>query len=120
MRPSPLLAQHFFCPGLPNPMMKKLCEDPRKLGIGSTTGVRGLSALEGIVAAIEVCVPPHIGPHSLNYGDGSSLIFCTIRSPTESLSHIYYMLPHVHLIQHDGLYGIISTNSIPYLGTRYH
>jgi hypothetical protein len=57
-RPSPLLSKRFFYPGFPNPVMKDLCEDPKNLGIGSATGVRGLSALEGIVAAIEVCVPP--------------------------------------------------------------
>lgn len=80
MRPTSLLSKRFFSPGLPNPVMKELREDPTKLGIGFATGVRGLSALEGMVAAIEVCVPPRLDPHSLNF-DGSSLIFCTIRSP---------------------------------------
>lgn len=51
--PQPLLSKRFFVS--PNLVMKELREDPRKLGIGSETGVRGLSALEGMVAAIEVC-----------------------------------------------------------------
>ncbi|KAG1870716.1 hypothetical protein DFJ58DRAFT_22358 [Suillus subalutaceus] len=49
--PNPLLSKRFFLP--PNLVMKELREDPRGLGIGSTIGVRGLSALEGMVAAIE-------------------------------------------------------------------
>jgi mediator of RNA polymerase II transcription subunit 25 len=51
--PSPLLSKCFFLS--PNFVIKELREDPRKLGIGSANGVRGLSALEGMVAAIEVC-----------------------------------------------------------------
>ncbi|KAG1804880.1 uncharacterized protein HD556DRAFT_486865 [Suillus plorans] len=50
--PSPLLSQRFFLS--PNFVMKELREDPRKLGIGSVIGARGLSALEGMVAAIEL------------------------------------------------------------------
>lgn len=50
--PSPLLSQRFFLS--PNFVMKELREDSRKLGIGSVIGARGLSALEGMVAAIEV------------------------------------------------------------------
>lgn len=50
--PSPLLSKCFFLS--PNFVIKELREDPRKLGIGSANGVRGLSALEGMVAAIEL------------------------------------------------------------------
>lgn len=50
--PSPLLSQRFFLS--PNFVMKELREDSRKLGIGSVIGARGLSALEGMVAAIEL------------------------------------------------------------------
>ncbi|KIK94223.1 hypothetical protein PAXRUDRAFT_143360 [Paxillus rubicundulus Ve08.2h10] len=53
-RPSPLLSKRFFT-NLPQ-VMKELREDPSKLGIGqiNSGGVRGLSALEGLVAAIEL------------------------------------------------------------------
>jgi len=43
--------------------MKDLYDDPKKLGIGSVTGVRSLSALEGIVIAIEVCVRRRLLTH---------------------------------------------------------
>ena len=63
MRPSPLLSKRYFHPGWPNPIMKDLYDDPKKLGIGSVTGVRSLSALEGIVIAIEVCVRRRLLTH---------------------------------------------------------
>ena len=48
--------------------MKDMREDPHKLGIGQTGsgGGYGMAALEGLVAAIEVCTarPPY--PHALN------------------------------------------------------
>jgi hypothetical protein len=52
--PTPLLARRFFAP-LPL-VIKELREDPTKLGIGQTSsgGSRGMAALEGLVAAIEV------------------------------------------------------------------
>ncbi|KAL4066797.1 hypothetical protein J3A83DRAFT_4190032 [Scleroderma citrinum] len=53
-RPSPLLAKRFFSPL--SLVTKELREEPSKLGIGQTNcgGSRGLSALEGLVAAIEL------------------------------------------------------------------
>lgn len=47
----PLVSKRFFF--LPNVVMKELREEPGNLGIGTVNGVRGLSALEGMVAAIE-------------------------------------------------------------------
>lgn len=47
----PLVSKRFFF--LPNVVMKELREEPGNLGIGTVSGVRGLSALEGMVAAIE-------------------------------------------------------------------
>jgi hypothetical protein len=44
--------------------MKDLYDDPKKLGIGSVTAVQGLSALEGIVTAIEVCVRHRLLTHT--------------------------------------------------------
>ncbi|KIO15042.1 hypothetical protein M404DRAFT_197745 [Pisolithus tinctorius Marx 270] len=53
-RPSPLVSNMFFSPL--SLATKELREEPSKLGIGQTScgGTRGLSALEGLVAAIEV------------------------------------------------------------------
>ncbi|KAI6107910.1 hypothetical protein F5141DRAFT_1005488 [Pisolithus sp. B1] len=53
-RPSPLISKRFFSPL--SLVIKELREDPSKFGIGQTScGVtRGLSALEGLVAAIEL------------------------------------------------------------------
>ncbi|KAI6025813.1 hypothetical protein F5J12DRAFT_810524 [Pisolithus orientalis] len=52
-RPSPLVSNMFFSPL--SLATKELREEPSKLGIGQTScrGTRGLSALEGLVAAIE-------------------------------------------------------------------
>lgn len=64
-RPSPLLEKRFF--SNISLVTKELREDPSKFGIGKTScgGSRGLSALEGLVAAIEVCPPDfiHSTPH---------------------------------------------------------
>ncbi|KIM64258.1 hypothetical protein SCLCIDRAFT_1213358 [Scleroderma citrinum Foug A] len=53
-RPSPLLEKRFFSDI--SLVMKELRADPSKFGIGNTScgGSRGLSALEGLVAAIEL------------------------------------------------------------------
>jgi hypothetical protein len=53
-RPRPLLAKCFFVPL--QSIMKELHEEPGKLGIGQTAsgGSRGMAALEGLVAAVEV------------------------------------------------------------------
>ncbi|KAF9243561.1 hypothetical protein BU15DRAFT_43066 [Melanogaster broomeanus] len=53
-RPSPLLSKGFFAHL--SQVTKDLREDPSKFGIGQTNsgGGRGLSALEGLVAAIEL------------------------------------------------------------------
>lgn len=53
-RPTPLLEKRFFVPV--QPLTKELREEPSKLGIGQTGsgGSRGMAALEGLVAAIEV------------------------------------------------------------------
>lgn len=53
-RPSPLVSKRFFSPL--SHVTKELREDPSKFGIGQTScrGTRGLSALEGLVAAIEL------------------------------------------------------------------
>lgn len=60
-RPLPLLSKRFFAPL--SLVTRELREEPSKLGIGQTNsgGGRGLSALEGLVAAIEVChrLPQH-------------------------------------------------------------
>jgi mediator of RNA polymerase II transcription subunit 25 len=52
--PSPVLCKRFFTeyPAV----MREMREDPAKLGIGQTNsgGTRGMAALEGLVAAIEV------------------------------------------------------------------
>ncbi|KAI5998822.1 hypothetical protein EDD15DRAFT_2363680 [Pisolithus albus] len=52
--PSPLVSKRFFSPL--SHVTKELREDPSKFGIGQTScrGTRGLSALEGLVAAIEL------------------------------------------------------------------
>ncbi|KAH7919370.1 hypothetical protein BV22DRAFT_1199516 [Leucogyrophana mollusca] len=50
--PSPLLSKRFFSPL--QPVTRELREEPTKLGIGTTNSVGGLSALEGLVAAIEL------------------------------------------------------------------
>jgi hypothetical protein len=54
-RPSPLLCKRFFADL--QPVTKEIKEEPGNLGIGQTTsgGSRGMAALEGLVAAIEVC-----------------------------------------------------------------
>ncbi|KAI6042458.1 hypothetical protein EDC04DRAFT_2658214 [Pisolithus marmoratus] len=53
-RPSPLVSKIFFSPL--SHVTKELRDDPAKFGIGQTScgGTRGLSALEGLVAAIEL------------------------------------------------------------------
>ncbi|KAH0833161.1 hypothetical protein J3R83DRAFT_12188 [Lanmaoa asiatica] len=53
-RPQPLLSKRFFAPL--SQVTKELREEPSKLGIGQTNSAssRGLSALEGLVAAIEL------------------------------------------------------------------
>ncbi|KAG8213163.1 hypothetical protein J3R82DRAFT_11572 [Butyriboletus roseoflavus] len=53
-RPLPLLSKRFFAPL--SHVTKELREEPSKLGIGQTNSGsgRGLSALEGLVAAIEL------------------------------------------------------------------
>lgn len=54
-RPLPLISKRYFAPL--SQVTKVLREDPSGLGIGQTNSGsgRGLSALEGLVAAIEVC-----------------------------------------------------------------
>lgn len=56
-RPTPLLAKRFFVSV--QSATKELREDSSKLGIGQTGsgGSRGMAALEGLVAAVEVCHP---------------------------------------------------------------
>lgn len=53
-RPRPLLSKRFFVPL--SVVTRELREEPSKLGIGQTNSGsgRGMSALEGLVAAIEV------------------------------------------------------------------
>lgn len=57
-RQRPLLSKNYFAPL--SQLTKELREEPSKLGIGQTNSGsgRGLSALEGFVAAIEVCHSP--------------------------------------------------------------
>jgi hypothetical protein len=53
-RPTPILAKRFFSAWLP--VFKELSE-PAKLGIGHnaiSSGITAMSALEGLVAAVEV------------------------------------------------------------------
>ncbi len=52
--PSPIISTSFFSEF--NPVTKAIREDYTKLGIGHTAsgGLKGMSALEGLVAAIEV------------------------------------------------------------------
>lgn len=64
MRPNPLLSKKYFAPL--HQVSKQLREDPSELGIGQTGNGRGLSALEGLVAAIEVCHPSLVIPSSLH------------------------------------------------------
>lgn len=68
-RPTPLLAKRFFVPV--QSMTKELREEPKKLGIGQTTsgGSRGMAALEGLVAALEVDLVArgHISVHSQQF-----------------------------------------------------
>lgn len=54
--PTPVLARRFFT-DFPN-ITKEMREEASKLGIGHTAsgGVHGMSALEGLVAGIEVCL----------------------------------------------------------------
>jgi hypothetical protein len=54
-RPTPLLAKRFFVPF--QAVTKELREQPSNLGIGQTSsgGSGGMAALEGLVAAVEVC-----------------------------------------------------------------
>lgn len=56
-RPSPLLCKRFFTDY--QPVAREMKDAPDKLGIGSTNsgGTRGMAALEGLVAAIEVGLP---------------------------------------------------------------
>ena len=56
-RPQPLLSKRFFAPL--SLVTRELRDEPSKLGIGQTNSGsgRGLSALEGLVAAIEVRQP---------------------------------------------------------------
>ncbi|KAG6334113.1 hypothetical protein ID866_4975 [Astraeus odoratus] len=71
-RPSPLLSKRFFGP--PAHVTKELREEPAKLGIGQIScGDRGLSALEGLVAAIEVR-PGSMDKLRLTYNGFSSSI----------------------------------------------
>lgn len=53
-RPTPLLAKRFFVPF--QSVTKELREQSSNLGIGQTSsgGSRGMAALEGLVAAVEV------------------------------------------------------------------
>jgi len=62
--PTPLLAKRFFVPF--QSVTKELREEPSKLGIGQTSsgGTRGMAALEGLVAAVEVSHPPTPYPHT--------------------------------------------------------
>jgi hypothetical protein len=57
-RPTPLLAKRFFVP-FQTQVTKELCEQTKNLGIGLTSsgGNRGMAALEGLVAAVEVSWP---------------------------------------------------------------
>ncbi|CAA7268166.1 unnamed protein product [Cyclocybe aegerita] len=52
--PSPILAKHFFTDF--HVMFKEMMEHPSRFGIGATNsgGSRGMSALEGLVASIEL------------------------------------------------------------------
>jgi hypothetical protein len=53
-RPTPLIAKRFFAPLAP--VTKELRDNPGALGFGQTAngGGRGMAALEGLIAAIEV------------------------------------------------------------------
>jgi hypothetical protein len=53
-RPTPILAKRFFSPF--SPVYKEIKDEYANLGIGQTSsgGMRGMAALEGIVAAVEV------------------------------------------------------------------
>lgn len=57
--PTPVLSKIFF--SNPTPMMNQMREEPHKLGIGRTGSGDGygMAALEGMVAALEVC-PSHL------------------------------------------------------------
>lgn len=53
-RPTPLLSKRFFVPV--QTMIKELMDESGKYGIGQTAsgGSKGMAALEGFVAAVEV------------------------------------------------------------------
>lgn len=63
--PTPVLHKTFF--SNPTPMMNQMREEPHKLGIGSTGSGDGygMAALEGMVAALEVCLF-HLYRHSIH------------------------------------------------------
>lgn len=103
--PKPLLSKRFFVS--PNLVMKELREDPRKLGIGSETGVRGLSALEGMVAAIEFFDILHNSPALAGPKDGrinvSHIIHVAGSPPDSTQRPTWNTLPHLDSVSWDTL-----------------
>ncbi|KAG2756836.1 hypothetical protein P692DRAFT_20790624 [Suillus brevipes Sb2] len=103
--PKPLLSKRFFVS--PSLVMKELREDPRKLGIGSETGVRGLSALEGMVAAIEFFDILHNSPALAGPKDGrinvSHIIHVAGSPPDSTQRPTWNTLPHLDSVSWDTL-----------------
>lgn len=103
--PNPLLSQRFFLS--PNSVMKELREDPGGLGIGSAIGVRGLSALEGMVAAIELFDILHNLLALAGPKDGrihvSHIIHITGSPPDSAQRPAWNTLPHLDSVSWDTL-----------------
>ncbi|KAG1726263.1 uncharacterized protein EDB91DRAFT_1254405 [Suillus paluster] len=104
-RPNPLLSKRFFFP--PTSVMKELREDPSKLGIGSAIGVRGLSALEGMVAAIEFFDILHnslaaAGPKDTRI-PVSHILHIAASPPDSTRRPLWNTLPHLDSVSWDTL-----------------
>ncbi|KAG1821560.1 uncharacterized protein BJ212DRAFT_1296934 [Suillus subaureus] len=103
--PNPLLSKRFFLS--PNSVMKELREDPWKLGIGSVIGVRGLSALEGMVAAIEFFDILHNTLALAGPKDGrihvSHIIHIAGSPPDSAQRPAWNTLPHLDSVSWDTL-----------------
>lgn len=103
--PNPLLSKRFFFP--PVSVVKELREDPRKLGIGSAVGVRGLSALEGMVAAIELFDILHNSLALAGPKDGrvpvSHILHIAGSPPNSAQRPAWNTLPHLDSVSWDTL-----------------
>ena len=95
-RPTPILSRAFFAQ--PSAIMKAMREQSHECGIGQTTsgGGQGMAALEGIVAALEVCpsITPSVFYISRNPNSFAQhcLVGCFSHQPESSLSARIYLL----------------------------